>query len=66
MNYQVWLNVRDGMLFNTQQYTRDMERLMYKLWARYEQGLNADHVTELAQYTIKMNPHTPNAPEPLR
>ena len=58
--------MRDGILFNTQQYARDMERLMYKVYSRYEQGLNADHVTELAHYPYKMKSDTPNAPESLR
>ncbi|XP_063719129.1 UDP-N-acetylglucosamine--peptide N-acetylglucosaminyltransferase 110 kDa subunit-like [Symsagittifera roscoffensis] len=62
---KVWNNVKDGILFNTQQYARDMERLMYKVWQRHEQGLNPDHVTELSHYTYRMKSDTPNAPETL-
>ena len=57
--------MKDGILFNTQQYARDMERLMYKVWQRHEQGLNPDHVTELSHYTYRMKSDTPNAPETL-
>ncbi|XP_065186936.1 UDP-N-acetylglucosamine--peptide N-acetylglucosaminyltransferase 110 kDa subunit-like isoform X2 [Sycon ciliatum] len=33
-------------LFNTKQYTHDLEGLFFKLWRRKEQGLPPDHVTE--------------------
>ncbi|CAH1267037.1 UDP-N-acetylglucosamine--peptide N-acetylglucosaminyltransferase 110 kDa subunit-like isoform X2 [Branchiostoma lanceolatum] len=43
---KVWKLRRTSPLFDCHQYALDMERLYRRMWARYEKGLPADHITE--------------------
>jgi len=47
---KIKLKVWDGRLlsplFNTQQYTLDLEKKFYKMWQRYEGGQSPDHLTD--------------------
>jgi predicted O-linked N-acetylglucosamine transferase (SPINDLY family) len=36
----------ESPLFNMTVYTRDMERLLTRIWQRHEAGKQPDHITE--------------------
>lgn len=42
---KVWNNRLRSPLFNTRQYTHDLENLLHKIWRRYECGHDAEHVS---------------------
>ena len=42
---KVWNARLRSPLFNTRQYTHNLEGLLLKVWRRYENGLEPDHVT---------------------
>ncbi|XP_020603999.1 UDP-N-acetylglucosamine--peptide N-acetylglucosaminyltransferase 110 kDa subunit-like, partial [Orbicella faveolata] len=42
---KVWNARLRSPLFNTRQYTHSLEGLLLKVWRRYENGLEPDHVT---------------------
>jgi len=47
---KIKLKVWDGRLlsplFNTQKYTLDLENKFHKMWRRYEEGKQPDHLTD--------------------
>ncbi|CAD5222732.1 unnamed protein product [Bursaphelenchus xylophilus] len=43
---KVWKARTTSTLFNVRQYCSDMEDLFHKIWRRYDQGLEPDHITE--------------------
>lgn len=43
---KVWLSRTESPLFNCRLYSSNLERLMLKMWQRYQQGLEPDHITD--------------------
>ncbi|GMS89216.1 hypothetical protein PENTCL1PPCAC_11391, partial [Pristionchus entomophagus] len=43
---KVWMARTTSTLFDVKQYCTDIEHLFYKMWRRYEQGLEVDHITD--------------------
>jgi len=44
---KVWQGRVESPLFNVKTYTRNLERLFFKMWQKFERGEHADHITEL-------------------
>ena len=49
MRNKVWYNRTHSDLFNVEAYAHDMEEVYAKMWKRYENGLEADHITDAKQ-----------------
>jgi protein O-GlcNAc transferase len=49
---KVWRSRKDSRLFDTQGYTRDLERLYQKMWERHESGHEVTHITDFGTESI--------------
>ena len=43
---KVWIGRSNSSLFNNEMYTKDMERLLLRMWKKYASGKSVDHITE--------------------